>query len=107
MRKKIASAVICVVVAIVASSSLQAGGRLETIDITAMTPSPIAGHILAKVIGIQWDVRSIPVRYRVNNTFGDMVPNPLGAPVLSLADATTAFQDSLNHWNGFRPPTSK
>jgi hypothetical protein len=103
MRHKIASIFVCVVLAIVASSSLQAGGRLETFDITAMTPSPIPGHILARVIGIQWDVRSIPVRYSMNTTL-DPIPNPLGAPFISVAQMTTALQESLDRWN--RIPTS-
>jgi Matrixin len=103
MRHKIASILVCVVLAIVASSSLQAGGRLETIDITAMTPSPIPGHILARVIGIKWDARSIPVRYSMNTTL-DPIPNPLGAPFISVAQMTAALQQSLDRWNGI--PTS-
>lgn len=103
MRHKIASIFVCVVLAIVASPGLQAGGRLETFDITAMTPSPIPGHILARVIGIQWDVRSIPVRYSMNTTL-DPIPNPLGAPFISVAQMTTALQESLDRWN--RIPTS-
>ena len=35
------------------SLTLNAGGRLETFDITANLPSPIAGHILGRVIGIR------------------------------------------------------
>ena len=83
--------------------SVRAGGRLESIDITAGTPSPIAGHILARVIGIRWDARSIPVQYRVNNTLNP-IPNPLGPAFLSLADATTALQASFDSWNNL--PTS-
>jgi hypothetical protein len=47
---------------------VRAGGALESIDITGAGPSPIAGHLLARVIGIRWDARSIPVPYRINNT---------------------------------------
>lgn len=91
---------------ILGSASLRAGGRLETIDITGWVPSPIPGQFIAKVVGIEWDVRAIPVRYKVNNSTGLSVPNPLApfTPVLSLANATTALRDSLDAWNSI--PTS-
>jgi hypothetical protein len=84
-------------------TSMRAGGALESIDITAGAPSPIPGHILARVIGIRWDARSIPVQYRINNTL-DPIPNPLGAAFLSIANAATTLQGSLNNWNNI--PTS-
>jgi hypothetical protein len=83
--------------------NVRAGGALETIDITGAGPSPIAGHLLARVIGIRWDARSIPVPYRVNNTLNP-IPNPLGPAFLSLADATTTLQASFDKWNSI--PTS-
>jgi len=81
----------------------RAGGAFESIDITNAAPSSVPGHVLARVIGIRWDKRSIPVQYRVNNTL-DPIPNPIGAPFLSVADATTALQAGLNTWNDI--PTS-
>jgi hypothetical protein len=81
----------------------RAGGALESIDLTGAGPSPIAGHLLARVIGIKWDARSIPVQYRVNNTLNP-IPNPLGPAFLSVADATTALQASFDKWNNI--PTS-
>ena len=62
MQKKIIS--ICLSLFMVLASALPAlaGGALESFDITAGTPSPIPGHLLAKVIGIKWDARSIPVQ---------------------------------------------
>ena len=92
----------CMILMSVATTA-RAGGALETIDITAGTPSPIPGHILARVIGIRWDARSIPVPYRINNTLNP-VPNPLGPAFLSVADATTSLQGSFNSWNNI--PTS-
>ncbi len=80
---------------------LVAGGPLETFDISAGAPSPIPGQIAARVIGIRWDPRCIPVNYRMNNTL-DPIPNPLGAPVLSLADATTSLSASMNTWNAIK-----
>ena len=83
--------------------NVRAGGALESIDITAGAPSPIPGHILARVIGIRWDARSIPVSYKMNNTLNP-IPNPLGPAFLTLAQATTELQNSLNKWNSI--PTS-
>ena len=40
--------------------------------------------MLAELVGIRWDDRAIPVRYRVNDSTGPNVPNPIGAPVLTL-----------------------
>jgi hypothetical protein len=86
----------CMILMTVATA--RASGALETIDITNAPPSPIPGHLLARVIGIRWDARSIPVQYRVNNTLNP-IPNPLGPAFLSVADATTAMQASFNRWN--------
>jgi hypothetical protein len=80
-----------------------AGGALEQIDITGNVPSPIPGHLVAKLVPIFWDARCIPVNYVVNNTL-DPVPNPLGPAFLTLADATTAFQSAFDSWNDI--PTS-
>jgi matrixin len=80
---------------------LHAWGQLEQIDITGNVPSPIAGHIVARVIGIKWDTRTLPVRYSMNTTL-DPVPNPLGAAFLSVADAQAALQASLDQWNEIR-----
>ena len=81
----------------------RAGGAFESFDITNAPPSPIAGHLLARVIPIKWDARSMPVQYRINNTL-DPIPNPLGAAFVSVAQATTVLQDSLDSWNNL--PTS-
>jgi Matrixin len=80
-----------------------AGGPFESFDITAGTPSPIPGHILGRSIQIRWDPRTIPVPYRMNNTL-DPVPNPLGPPILTVAQATAGMQASLDAWNNI--PTS-
>jgi hypothetical protein len=85
------------------SAPAQAGGWLESLDITGLTPSPIPGQVNARLVRIFWDARCIPVPYHVNNTL-DPVPNPLGAPFLSLASATATFQTSFNSWKAI--PTS-
>ena len=48
----------------------------------------------AKLIGIKWDTRSIPVKYSINNTL-DPIPNPLGDSVLTLAQAQEALQTAF------------
>ena len=98
MKRKLTSVFLTTCMILMSVVSIRAGGALETIDITGAGPSPIPGHLLARVIGIKWDSRCIPVQYRVNNTLNP-VPNPLGAPFLSVADATTALQASFDHWN--------
>jgi hypothetical protein len=79
-------------------ATTHAGGALETFDITGRPPSPIAGHILARVIGMKWDARSIPVAYSMNTTL-DPIPSPLGADFLTLADAQAELQRSFDAWN--------
>jgi len=98
MKKKIMSFGLCLCLTLANVIAVQAGGALEQIDITGNVPSPIPGHLVAKLVGIKWDARSIPVKYSMNNTL-DPIPNPLGAPVLTLAQAQTALQASFNAWN--------
>ena len=82
MKRKLTSILLTTCMLLMSVGTLRAGGALESVDITAGTPSPIPGHILARVIGIRWDARSIPVQYRMNNTL-DPIPNPLGPAFLS------------------------
>lgn len=103
MKRKLTSILLTTCMILMGVVTTRAGGALETIDITNAPPSPIPGHLLARVIGIRWDARSIPVQYRVNNTLNP-IPNPLGPAFLSVADATTVLQASLDAWNNI--PTS-
>ncbi len=103
MTKKICSVLLAFVFAMHTASPANAGGALETFDITAGTPSPIPGHILARVIGIKWDTRCFPLQYSMNTTL-DPIPNPLGTAFLSRAVAQADLQASLNQWNAI--PTS-
>ncbi len=98
MKRKLTSIFVTTCMILMSVVSIRAGGALESFDITGAGPSPIPGHVLARVIGIRWDSRSIPLQYRVNNTLNP-IPNPLGPAFLSVADATTALQGSLNRWN--------
>jgi len=103
MQRKLTSILLTTCMLLMSVATTRAGGPFETVDITAGPPSPIAGHILARVIGIRWDARSIPVQYKINNTLNP-IPNPLGPAFLSLADATTTLQGSFDSWNNI--PTS-
>ncbi|HEX7773294.1 MAG TPA: matrixin family metalloprotease, partial [Pyrinomonadaceae bacterium] len=100
---KLTSILLTTCMLLMSVATTRAGGPFETVDITTGPPSPIPGHILVRVIGIRWDARSIPVQYRINDTL-DPIPNPLGAAFLSVADARTALQGSLDSWNNI--PTS-
>ncbi len=103
MHRKLTSILLSTSLILMSVVTIRAGGPFESIDITAGTPSPIPGHILARTIQIKWDARTIPVPYRINNTL-DPIPNPLGAAFLSVADASAALQASFNAWNSI--PTS-
>jgi len=103
MKRRIAFIYLSLCLILANTITVPAGGPLETVDITGRTPSPILGQVLARVIGIRWDSRCIPVKYSMNTTL-DPIPNPLGPPVLSLADARSAFQASFDAWNNI--PTS-
>ncbi len=103
MNRKLTSILLTTCMVLMSVTTTRAGGALESFDITGAGPSPIAGHLLARIIPIRWDDRAIPVQYRVNSTLNP-IPNPLGPAFLSLADATTALQASLDAWNSI--PTS-
>lgn len=96
---RVASAVL--LTAAVGTAPALAGGALESIDITGLEPSPIPGQVVARLVPIKWDARCIPVGYKMNSTL-DPIPNPLGPPVLSLAAATAALQQSFDPWNNIK-----
>jgi len=105
MEKKIFNFGLCLCLALSNVIAVQAGAAIAGFDITDSRPSPIPGQVIAKVIGIKWDVRSIPVQYSINNTL-DPIPNPLDPlhPILNLAQAREALQASFDTWNQI--PTS-
>lgn len=108
MTKKLHSFALGCALILQAPIALHAGGFVETPDITGLRPSPIPGQVVAKLVPIRWDARCIPVNYRINTNTGvggnTLVPNPLGPPFLSVADAQTTFQASFDMWNQI--PTS-
>lgn len=103
MQRKLALFCLCLCLVLGNLSPALAGGVLEQVDITGLTPSPISGQVVGRIVGIKWDARSIPVQYSMNTTL-DPIPNPLGDPVLTLAQAQAALQRSFDAWNNI--PTS-
>ena len=106
MTTRIATAGVTLAILIGLGATLQAGGFLFSIDITNAPPSPIpgqAGHVVARLVPIRWDDRTLPVRFLMNNTLNP-IPNPLGAAFLTVADAQATLQASLDAWNAI--PTS-
>ena len=103
MKRKLTSILLTASMILMSIVTVRAGGPFESVDITALAPSPITGHVLARVIQIKWDPRTMPVPYRINNT-QNPIPNPLGPAFLSVAQISAATQDSLNAWNSI--PTS-
>jgi matrixin len=97
MNRKLTSILLTTSMILMSIVTVRAGGPFETVDVGTGVASPIAGHILARVIQIKWDPRTIPVPYRVNNTL-DPVPNPLGAPIISVAQASAALEASFDAW---------
>ena len=97
MNRKLTSILLTTSMILMSIVSVRAGGPFETVDLTGAGPSPIPGHLLARVIGIKWDPRTIPVPYRINNTL-DPIPNPLGPPIITVAQATTALEASFDAW---------
>ncbi len=81
----------------------QAGGSLQTVDLSSAVPTEDPDFDLVHTVDLRWDVRCIPVAYRINDTL-DPIPNPLGPPVLDLAEARSALAGSFAVWN--RIPTS-
>ena len=102
MKRNLISILLTTSMILMSVATTRAGGPFETIDLTN-APAVPPNFLLARTVQIKWDVRTIPVPYRVNNTL-DPIPNPLGAPVLTLAQATAGIQASLDAWNNI--PTS-
>ena len=81
MKRKLTSILLTTSMIMMSLATARAGGHFESFDLTNAPPSPIAGHVLARIIPIKWDARAMPVPYRVNNTL-DPIPNPLGPAFL-------------------------
>lgn len=100
---KMTAICLCLLLVFVGVVPVRAGGALEQIDITGRVPTGFQNQIFARVVGIEWDARTLPVQYSMNTTL-DPIPNPIGTPFLSVAAARTALQRSFDEWNNL--PTS-
>jgi len=101
MNKKVASLVLCACILLASAAPASAGGNLDNhIDLTGFAPSPIPGQYVARVVGIRWDTRQIPVQFTMNTSL-DPIPNSLN---LSAAEARAALQAAMDTWNNI--PTS-
>ena len=91
-----------ILAAVILAAPAGAGGFLDAAKVVP-GPSPHPGYHLAESVPIFHDVRCIPAPYFLNTTL-DPLPNPLGAPFLSLADAAGAIEAAIASWNEI--PTS-
>jgi hypothetical protein len=103
MNRKVPALLLSLALALGGTTPAAAGGLLDTLDVTAAVNSPLSGFVVADVIPIRWDDRSLPVRFTMNGTL-DPIPNPLGPAFLTVHDARTALQAALDQWNAI--PTS-
>ena len=89
--------------ALAAAAPAGAGGALETLDLTDAAPGPVAGTEVAAVVPIRWDDRCLPPPQVIDADL-DPIPNPLGADLLTVADAAAVFAAAMARWNAV--PTS-
>ncbi len=81
-----------------AATGAEAGGSLDTVDITAGTVT-VPGFVDGLVIPIKWDARCIPVNYTLDTT----PPNfNTAAPDIDLATTRAELQASMEQWNKIR-----
>ena len=80
-------------------AAARTGGSLEVLDLTGGVPGPLPGTTVAAVVPIRWDERCLPPPHVLDAGL-DPVPNPLGPPVLTLADAAGALRAAMARWNG-------
>ncbi|HMB54529.1 MAG TPA: matrixin family metalloprotease [Thermoanaerobaculia bacterium] len=83
--------------AALAPMTVQAGGALESLDLTAGTPGPIPGTEVAGVVPLRWDDRCLPPPHRLDANV-DPIPNPLGADTLTVADAAAVVTAAMDRW---------
>ena len=57
MMRKLTAILLTTSMILMSVVTARAGGPFETFDITGAGPSPIPGHMLARVIPIKWDAR--------------------------------------------------
>lgn len=103
MNRPHAVTALALALGLTAAGPAAAGGFLTGFDATGFEPGPEPGQIFLYEVPIRWDPRCIPVRYSLNTSF-DPLPNPLGTPFVSLAEAADALSAAMEAWNEI--PTS-
>jgi hypothetical protein len=90
---------------LLSAAHARAGGSLDTLDLDQ--GEPIAGldapATAVRVVPMRLDARCIPVQYTLNAT-RDPIPSPPGTPALTLDDAQSGLQASMDAWGAI--PTS-
>jgi hypothetical protein len=81
----------------ISAATAFAGGFTYVADITGRVPTSIAGTVYGNLKPLRWDTRCMPT-FRFNNAV-DPIPNPLGTPELTVAQAKAIFQRALDSWN--------
>lgn len=85
-----------------AALPLHAGGRLD-VSKRLDGPSPYPGYYLSETVFQFHDDRCVPVSYALDTSL-DPLPNPLGEPPVSLAQARAVVEKAMASWNDV--PTS-
>ena len=92
---------LCLALALLLTSPAWAGGSLVVNDFTnsATTPGPVPGSQAVDKAPLHWDVRCLPVEYRLNTA---VTPN--ASPPLDAAQTRAVIAAALDAWNSI--PTS-
>ncbi|HEX4953918.1 MAG TPA: matrixin family metalloprotease [Thermoanaerobaculia bacterium] len=94
---------IALALTVLAPPAARAGGFLDIPDLTGHHPAPLPGRVIGELVPMRWDPRCQPVPFRLDRGI-DPIPNPLGAPVLTLDQVTTAVEQAFASWRSI--PTS-
>ncbi|MCH9649170.1 MAG: hypothetical protein K0U98_13100 [Deltaproteobacteria bacterium] len=89
----------CLVLVLLPTAAVFAGGQLETFDFTGMEPGPVAGSTAVDIVPIAWDSRCVPVEYHFNTAVSANT-----SPFLDVDETRALLQTSFDSWNDI--PTS-
>src|SRR5689334_20890344 len=95
---------LAIALALGSTGTASAGGSLESPNLDDTRPSAsLANAVSVGIVPLRWDARCIPVSYSINTTRNPL-PNPLGGPSVSVEQARSAIQASMDAWTAI--PTS-
>jgi hypothetical protein len=75
----------------------RAGGPIDALELQSSSASSDPNVMLVPLVPGRFDSRCIPMPFSLN-TSRDPLPNPLGAPTLSLREARRAIEDAMKTW---------